>query len=103
MHLEQTCSAWWHRLTTGRYTRALEEEVERLRAENRALTNSLLGTAGIPPLDFSDDARRGLPEVPRLRRRSWQQIQALHELAQARRAQATVQAAAPRKPNGGGP
>ena len=32
------------------YTRALEEEVARLRAENRALINSILGVAGIPPM-----------------------------------------------------
>jgi len=84
MNLREFC----HWLLTTRYTRALEEEVARLRAENRALTNSLLGTAGIPPIDFSEDARRGgLPEIPRVRRRSWHQIQALNEIAQARRAQ----------------
>lgn len=33
-----------------RYTRALEEEVARLRAENRALINSVLGVAGIPSI-----------------------------------------------------
>ncbi|MFZ0857760.1 MAG: hypothetical protein WAN10_12995 [Candidatus Acidiferrales bacterium] len=33
-----------------RYTRALEEEILRLRAENRALVNSILGVAGIPPM-----------------------------------------------------
>lgn len=33
-----------------RYTRALEEEVARLRAENRALVNSILGVAGIAPM-----------------------------------------------------
>ncbi len=33
-----------------RYTRALEDEVARLRAENRALVNSVLGIAGIPPM-----------------------------------------------------
>ncbi len=32
-----------------RCTRALEDEVTRLRAENRALVNSVLGIAGIPP------------------------------------------------------
>jgi hypothetical protein len=35
----------------GRYVHALEEESARLRAENRALLNSLLGTAGIAPLE----------------------------------------------------
>ena len=34
----------------GNYTRRLEEEVARLRAENRALVNSILGVAGIPPM-----------------------------------------------------
>lgn len=33
-----------------RYTRSLEEEVARLRAENHALMNSVLGVAGIPPM-----------------------------------------------------
>lgn len=33
-----------------RYTRLLEAEVQRLRAENRALLNSILGIAGIPPI-----------------------------------------------------
>lgn len=34
----------------ARNTRALENEVARLRAENRALVNSILGIAGIPPM-----------------------------------------------------
>ncbi|HKF53142.1 MAG TPA: hypothetical protein VKB26_12585 [Candidatus Acidoferrales bacterium] len=48
-----------------RYTGALEAEIARLRAENRALVNSILGVAGIPPMraacrevvgsDFSPD------------------------------------------------
>ena len=80
--------------------RALEEEIERLRAENRALVNSLLGTAGIPPLDFADGAKK-LPEIPRVRRRSWHQIQAVNEIAQARRAQQAAEATPARKPNGG--
>lgn len=33
-----------------RYTRALEDEVARLRAENRALVNSILGNGGMPPV-----------------------------------------------------
>jgi hypothetical protein len=32
------------------YTRSLEGEVSRLRAENRALLNSILGIAGLPPM-----------------------------------------------------
>ncbi|MHB8484258.1 MAG: hypothetical protein ACYDCM_00805 [Candidatus Acidiferrales bacterium] len=40
-----------------RYTRALEDEVARLRAENRALVNSILGVAGIPPMRMVAAAR----------------------------------------------
>jgi len=38
--------AFLQKVLRGRYVELLEEEVARLRAENRALTNSLLGTAG---------------------------------------------------------
>lgn len=38
----------------SRYVRGLEREVARLRAENRALLNSLLGTAGVPPLRIDE-------------------------------------------------
>ena len=62
------------RLLNNRYVGLLEGEVARLRAENRALTNSLLGTAGFPPLDFPEAGK--LQPVPRTRRRSWHQIQA---------------------------
>ena len=40
----------WGRVVKTRYTRALEVEVARLRTENRALLNSILGIAGIPPI-----------------------------------------------------
>jgi len=40
----------WLRVTASSYTRVLENENARLRAENRALLNSILGIAGIPPL-----------------------------------------------------
>ena len=40
----------WRRVTATRYTRGLEAEVGRLRAENRALLNSILGIAGVPPI-----------------------------------------------------
>jgi hypothetical protein len=40
----------WRRVTATRYTRALEAEVARLRAENRAMLNSILGIAGVPPI-----------------------------------------------------
>jgi hypothetical protein len=48
-----TLRGMWQRFAPARYTRALESEVERLRAENRALLNSILGIAGIPPIPVS--------------------------------------------------
>ena len=60
-----------------RYVGLLEGEVTRLRAENRALLNSLLGTAGFPPVEFAEPAKP--VELPRLRRRSWQQLQMKRE------------------------
>ena len=75
---------WLHKMLQTRYVATLEEEVareraenERLRAENRALLNSLLGTAGFPPVEFPE-APKPQP-VPRLRRRSWHQMQAWRE------------------------
>jgi hypothetical protein len=57
-----------------RYVQLLEEDVARLRAENRALMNSLLGTAGFPPVEFPEVPK---PQaLPRIRKRSWHQIQA---------------------------
>ena len=65
------------RLLHGRYVGLLEGEVTRLRAENRALTNSLLGTAGFPPVDFPEAVK---PQpLSRPRKRSWHQIQARRE------------------------
>jgi hypothetical protein len=43
-------SEFWHWPAYSRYTRALESEVVRLRAENRALVNSVMSVAGLPPL-----------------------------------------------------
>jgi hypothetical protein len=65
----------------SRYVLMLEEEVARLRAENRALVNSLLGTAGFPPVSLDDDARRGPVAMPPVRRRTWTQIARERELA----------------------
>jgi hypothetical protein len=73
------------RLLQGRYVGLLEGEVARLRAENRALTNSLLGTAGFPPVEYPEPAKS--QAVPRLRKRSWHQIQAWKEV-EARRNEA---------------
>ena len=62
---------------TTRYVGMLEGEVARLRMENRALMNSLLGTAGFPPVEFAEAVKP--VELPRMRRRSWQQIQRKNE------------------------
>jgi hypothetical protein len=42
----------------SRYTGALEVEVSRLRNENRALINSILGIAGLPPLRLEAEVAR---------------------------------------------
>lgn len=73
---------WLKRLFQTRYVGLLEGEVQRLRAENRALMNSLLGTAGFPPVEFPE-APKPQP-LPRLRKRSWHQIQAWRESDAAR-------------------
>jgi hypothetical protein len=39
---------FWHWLTTSRYTRLLEAEVERLRSDNIALRASVFGLVGKP-------------------------------------------------------
>jgi hypothetical protein len=65
---------WVEKLFRGRYVGLLEADVARLRAENRALMNSLLGTAGFPPVEFPE-APKPQP-LPRLRKRSWHQLQA---------------------------
>ncbi|MFZ0821039.1 MAG: hypothetical protein WAM91_13285 [Candidatus Acidiferrales bacterium] len=56
------------------YLRRLEDDVARLRAENRALLNSLLGTAGIPPLEIPGGDGATRPAAMPTRRRSWPQI-----------------------------
>lgn len=75
----------WSRVVAamrGRYVRGLEDEVARLRAENRALLNSLLGTAGIPPL--GPEATQW-PGVSSVRRRSWPQIAMAREIEEMRK------------------
>jgi hypothetical protein len=70
------------RLLTSRYVSTLEDEVARLRAENRALMNSLLGTAGSPPVEFPEAPKA--QAMPRVRKRSWHQIQAWRQSGAAR-------------------
>ena len=74
---------FFKKLLESRYVGLLEGELVRLRAENRALTNSLLGTAGFPPVDFPEAPKP--QELPRTRRRSWHQIQAWRETEAARK------------------
>ena len=69
--------SWLVQLLRGQYVALLEDEVARLRAENRALTNSLLGTAGFPPVEFPEAPK--LQPLSRPRKRSWHQIQAWRE------------------------
>lgn len=57
----------WQRTTATRYTRGLEAEVARLRAENRALLNSILGIAGVPPITvLPDSVSIGAPGAERV-------------------------------------
>src|ERR1700719_1192559 len=82
----------------SRYVRELEAEIareraeiERLRTENRAMLNSLLGTAGVPPIEAP------LPhpaQIAPIRRRCWAQIAAAREIAAGREARAREQSGA---------
>jgi hypothetical protein len=51
MTLRELCGG----LFRANYTSALERDVARLRAENRALLNSILGIAGVPPIVVTAD------------------------------------------------
>ena len=73
--------SWLGRGLRSRYVLLLEEDVARLRGENRALVNSLLGTAGFPPISLEDEARRGVVGLPPVRRRTWTQIAREREMA----------------------
>jgi hypothetical protein len=108
----------WRRITTTQYTRTLEAELVHahtenalLRAENRALLNSILGIAGVPPIPVegpaspipgtrlglaaptgplshapADTNRSGLGRVAApMRRRSWQQIYRMLEFESAKK------------------
>jgi hypothetical protein len=85
-------------LLRSKYVRVLEEDVARLRAENRALMNSLLGTAGFPPVEFPE-APKPQP-LPRLRKRSWHQLQAWREGSVKRDAAMNIDETFSERPNG---
>ncbi|MGA8075740.1 MAG: hypothetical protein WB995_19855 [Candidatus Acidiferrales bacterium] len=97
------------RFLTTRYTLSLEEEVIRLRSENRALVNSVLSIAGLPPLRLDAEIAREnrsyaiasnahgpashppsaagqgiLLPANAHRRRSWQQINRILEIEESR-------------------
>lgn len=91
---------FWKWLITSRYVRALEGEVERLRAENRALMNSILGIAGIPPVIAPSDASTPAASASKaasngkvasagvaapVRKRSWQQVNRALEIEAAKK------------------
>ncbi len=89
------------RLLRGRYIGLLEADVARLRAENRALINSLLGTAGFPPVEFPEAPK---PQtLPRLRKRSWHQIQAWRETDAVRDAADNSEFVGANRPSGSVP
>ena len=79
-------------------------EIGRLRAENRALLNSILGIAGVPPITVADAPPESTSHLPATapvtprrpknaalvaptRRRSWQQIHRTLEIAAAQKKQ----------------
>jgi hypothetical protein len=74
--------AWLKQFSHTHYVGMMESELVRLRAENRALTNSLLGTAGFPPVDYPQEIKP--VALSRLRKRSWPQLQARRESDAAR-------------------
>ena len=86
MNIWQNILAWLTRHARSRYVRMMEEEVARLRAENRALVNSLLGTAGFPPIALDDEVRRGPVPMAPVRRRTWTQIAREREYAAGKNA-----------------
>jgi hypothetical protein len=66
-------------------------ENDRLRADNRALLNSLLGTAGIPPLPEPGELE-ARPATLAIRRPSLHQMQMRREIEEARKARAADRA-----------
>lgn len=104
---------FWEKITSRRYVGALEAEVARLRMENRALLNSILGIAGVPPISVpntnsdgpgfasrisadengnaalqgrsGNGAGLGAQQLAPMRRRSWQQITRALEFESAKK------------------
>src|SRR5580692_3157557 len=92
---------WFRKLIQIKYVGLLEADVARLRAENRALMNSLLGTAGFPPVEFPEAPK---PQaLPRLRKRSWHQIQAWRQSGAERDAADNAEFVGAAKANGSVP
>jgi hypothetical protein len=89
---------WLQKLLQTKYIGLLEADVARLRAENRALMNSLLGTAGFPPVEFPEASQA--QSLPRLRKRSWHQIQAWRETESNRSAALNSDESTFERPNG---
>src|SRR5258708_5405660 len=89
---------WFRQVLQTRYVGLLDGEVARLRAENRALMNSLLGTAGFSPVGFPE-APKPQP-LPRLRKRSWHQLQAWRETGANRDAAMNFEEKFLERPNG---
>jgi hypothetical protein len=89
---------WFRKVLQLKYVGLLEADVARLRAENRALMNSLLGTAGFPPVEFPEAPK---PQaLPRLRKRSWHQIQAWRQSGAERDAEDSAEFVGANKANG---
>jgi hypothetical protein len=107
INLMNRIQEFWDWLISSKYVKALELEVARLRAENRALMNSILGIAGIPPVvtpnstsgvstasaaatdkenSGANGKASGLASVPTaVRRRSWQQVNRALEIEAAKK------------------
>lgn len=118
-------SQFWERITSRRYVGALEAEVARLRMENRALLNSILGIAGVPPISVpntnsdgpgfasqigadensntalrgrsSNGSGPGAQQLAPMRRRSWQQITRALEFESAKQKDAAAATAPARQ------
>jgi hypothetical protein len=89
---------WLRKILQLKYVGLLEADVARLRAENRALMNSLLGTAGFPPVEFPEPPK---PQtLPRLRKRSWHQLQAWRQSGAERDVADSAEFVASAKANG---